>query len=113
MKKSDDEVRAALVASVREFASEAPDAEAEELLAGICKSWGLKDLNKLDALLRRLAVGRLSTDSVLFWLYVTLLLEQLPNGCEVIFLAGLRVAARCGVTAELVEKLRLYVAPVD
>lgn len=109
-KENEDKTRAALRAGIMRFATGCTEAEADEVLDVICKGWGF-DIHKLAAVLPALVVPGLSTYAVAFWLHATVLLGQSQNGNELLFVAGIRAAVRCGVSAELLAKLRQHVAP--
>lgn len=84
--------------------------EAATMLAEVCLYWRCP-VAKLPRLVATLAVGKLTPLHVLVWLQVTAYLEQEPNGRELLFAAGLRVADRFGIASEFLDKLREHAPP--
>jgi hypothetical protein len=88
----------------RDMTPEQVDAMLDELLAGWPMLGGSFDT--LEKVTRVVSPNCMKPAAVVFWMHSTLLVQESRNGCELSLAAGLRAAARCGVTGALVETLR-------
>ncbi len=109
--KSNAEARAQLRACVMRFAPGATETDADDVLRIVRDGWGFNDLPQLAAVVGALEMPGLGPGAVIFWLHATVKVGRIRNGCELLLAAAVRAAERCGVSAELLDRLRDYALP--
>ncbi len=100
--KTTDDPRAALRATL-EAAGFNPT-EATQMVDLIIAGWQTRDLGGLGRLVANLPP--LTPADALGWMYTTVLIGQSQNGRELLFVLGYQMAARLGVTPELLQQLK-------
>lgn len=81
--------------------------QADQMLDEIRAGWPMFDsFETLAKVVPVVSPNYLKPGAALFWMHATVLAQESRNGCELSLAAGLRAAARCGVTGALVETLQ-------
>lgn len=93
------------------FANGMTEAEADSMLDTIRRGWGIETFTNLATLVQVASPAALTPSAVLFWMDATLRMMAASNGCELVFMAGMKVARTCGVTAEVLDGLRERMMP--